>query len=85
MESWSKAIEADMTTVHSTLEYAYKVNSEANSAGAAASSFVVPLGGIWSFPLLATAASPVGAFAFFRLHALFLLVSGLPEAEPVLH
>jgi len=38
VESWSKAIEADMTTVHSTLEYAYKVNSEANSAGAAASS-----------------------------------------------
>ena len=37
VESWSKAIEADMTTVHSTLEYAYKVNSEANSAGAAAS------------------------------------------------
>ena len=34
VESWSKAIEADMTTVHSTLEYAYKVNSEANSAAA---------------------------------------------------
>ena len=38
VESWSKAIEADMTTVHSTLEYAYKVNSEANSAAASASS-----------------------------------------------
>ena len=36
VESWSKAIEADMTTVHSTLEYAYKVNSEANSPQQAA-------------------------------------------------
>ena len=29
MESWARTIETDMRAVSSTLEYAYKVNSEA--------------------------------------------------------
>jgi len=31
VESWAKTIETDMRTISSTLEYAYKVNSEANT------------------------------------------------------
>ena len=34
VESWSKAIENDMRAVSSTLEYAYKVNSEASRQAA---------------------------------------------------
>jgi len=30
-ESWAKAIESDLTTVHSALEYAHKVNAESNT------------------------------------------------------
>lgn len=31
VESWARTIETDMRTISSTLEYAYKVNSEANT------------------------------------------------------
>lgn len=34
VESWARTIETDMRTVSSTLEYAYKVNSESSSSGA---------------------------------------------------
>ena len=34
VESWAKTIENDMRAVSSTLEYAYKVNSESSPAGA---------------------------------------------------
>ena len=32
MESWAKTIETDMRAISSTLEYAYKVNSESASS-----------------------------------------------------
>ena len=35
VESWAKTIENDMRAVSSTLEYAYKVNSESTPSGAA--------------------------------------------------
>jgi len=37
VESWARTIETDMRTVSSTLEYAYKVNSESSSSGASSS------------------------------------------------
>ena len=37
VKNWAKAIEDDMKTVSSTLEYTYKVNREANSTSSAVS------------------------------------------------
>lgn len=38
VKNWAKAIEDDMRTISSTLEYTYKVNREANSTLGAATS-----------------------------------------------
>ena len=37
VKNWAKAIEDDMRTVSSTLEYTYKVNREANSTSSVVS------------------------------------------------
>ena len=37
VQSWARTIETDMRIVSSTLEYAYKVNSESSSSGASSS------------------------------------------------